>query len=282
MYGVVYLALLFLSSTTAGLLGALVGLGGAVVLVPIYVLFLGVPLQYASGAALISTIATSAGSASVYLKHRIANSRIGISLTSATTSGALLGSLMARYIYQHNYIQILYIIFGFVLLFSVYVQLTKIRSELPKYTKPDKTTRIFRLYGEYYDPALGTAVKYHGIRWWLGWLVMFTAGALSGLLGIGSGPFKVLALDWAMNLPIKVSTTTSNFMIGITAAASGSMYWAFGYIQPVLAGVTALGVLAGANLGTKMLIKMRNKRVRALFALTLAALGIQMIIKGLG
>ncbi|MFP3211359.1 MAG: sulfite exporter TauE/SafE family protein, partial [Thermocladium sp.] len=182
----------------AGIIGALAGLGGGTVISPILTLFLGVPMAYASGSALISTVATSAGSASVYLKKRIANDRIGISLTTATTLGAILGSLIANYVYTHGITYIIYTIFGIVLLVSIIPTIQRSTCELPRPREPDSTTRALNLYGTCFDPNLGW-IRYWGVRWWLGEVIMFFAGVISGLLGIGSGALKVLGLDWAMN-----------------------------------------------------------------------------------
>ena len=271
---------MLLASILSGFIGSLTGLGGGTVLVPLYTLFLAIPIQYAAGASLISTIATSSGAASAYVRDRITNVRIGMGLEIATTTGSIVGSLTAYYIYEHHLAYILYIIFGIVILTSVYPQLKKVSFELPKYMDPDWTTRVFKLYGKYYDEALKREVEYYGIRWWLGEIIMFFAGMISGLLGIGSGALKVIGMDWAMNLPIKVSTTTSNFMIGVTAATGSSLYWVFGYIQPVMAGVTAIGVLIGAFIGSKILPKIRNVRLRMIFLAILIFLGIEMIVRG--
>ncbi|AOL16291.1 permease [Sulfolobus sp. A20] len=271
-----------LISALSGILGSLTGLGGATFLVPIYTLYLGIPIVYASGASLISTIATSSGAASAYIKDRITNVRIGMGLEIATTTGSIAGALTVAYIYSHHLQFIVYIVFGIVLLSQVYVQLTRSRFELPKPIKPDWTTKIFQLYGKYYDAALNQEVEYYGIRWWLGEIIMFFAGYISGLLGIGSGALKVLGMDWAMNLPMKVSTTTSNFMIGVTAATGSSIYWLFGYIEPFLAAGTAIGVLIGAYIGTKILVRITNKTIRYIFTAILVFLGIQMIMRGLG
>jgi len=280
MNDIIFILSMFLSSIIAGFIGSLTGLGGATVLVPIYTLFLSIPLEYATGASLISTIATSSGAASAYVKDRITNIRIGMSLEIATTAGAIVGSLVAHYVYEHSLEFILFIIFGVVLLTSVYQQLKKASLELPKEMKPDWTTKVFQLYGKYYDQALNREVEYYGVRWWLGEIIMFFAGMISGLLGIGSGALKVIGMDWAMNLPIKVSTTTSNFMIGVTAATSSSLYWIFGYIQPVMAGITAIGVLIGSYIGSRILPKIRNVRLRLIFIIILVFLGIDMIIRG--
>ncbi|MBW9141587.1 MAG: sulfite exporter TauE/SafE family protein [Candidatus Aramenus sp.] len=277
-----FFILIILISALSGILGALTGLGGATFLVPIYTLYLGIPIVYASGASLISTIATSSGAASAYIKDRITNLRIGTGLLTATTTGSIVGSLTAAFIYSHHLEYIIYIVFGAVLLSQVYVQLQRSKFELPRGFKPDWTTRVFQLYGKYYDMVLGQEVEYFGVKWWLGEIIMFFAGYISGLLGIGSGALKVLGMDWAMNLPMKVSTTTSNFMIGVTAATGSSIYWIFGYIQPFLAAGTAIGVLIGAFIGTKILVRVRNKTIRYVFTLILVFLGIQMILRGLG
>ncbi|MUN28844.1 sulfite exporter TauE/SafE family protein [Sulfuracidifex metallicus] len=270
------------ASAMSGILGSLTGLGGATFLVPIYSLFLGIPIEYASGASLISTIATSAGATSANVKNKIVNIRIGMSLEIATTLGSIVGSLTVAFIYSHHLENIIYIVFGIVLLSQVYVQLQRSKFELPKPMKPDWSTKIFSLHGSYYDMALDKQVDYYGVRWWLGEIIMFMAGYISGLLGIGSGALKVLGMDWAMNLPMKVSTTTSNFMIGVTAATGSSIYWVFGYIQPFIAAATAIGVLIGAILGARLIPKVRNSRIRLIFTAILVILGIQMLLRGLG
>ena len=283
MFGVLAVfALLVSASTAAGFMGALTGLGGATFLVPLYVLFMGIPIEYAAGASLISTIATSSGAGSAYVKDRVTNVRIGMSLEVGTTSGSIMGSLAAAWVYQHNLHHVIYLVFGTVLLGSIYTQISKSKSELPEPKPPDKWTKWLQLHGTYFDPALGREISYYGVRWWLGGLIMFVAGLISGLLGIGSGALKVLAMDWAMNLPMKVSTTTSNFMIGVTAATGSAIYWHFGYIQPFLAASTALGVLLGSYVGSKVLMRLRNVTIRYIFIVILAVLGVQMLLRGLG
>jgi len=274
---------LLLVSAAAGFIGALTGLGGGTVLVPIYTLFMGIPIMYAVGASLISTIATSSGAASAYVREGITNIRIGISLEIATTLGSIVGSLVTTEIYRLGLTRILYVVFGAVLLFSLYPTYRRLSMRRWEPTRePDWSTRLFSLRGEYYDEARGETVKYYGVRWWLGFLVMFSAGMVSGLLGIGSGALKVLGMDDAMMLPMKVTTTTSNFMIGVTAATGSGIYWANGYIQPFLAAPTAMGVLAGAMLGTRALVRMRGRTLRLIFMAILAALGIEMMLRGLG
>jgi len=273
---------IMIAGVFAGILGALAGLGGGVVLTPVLTLFLGIPIIYATGSSLVSTISTSAGSASVYVRKRLANDRIGISLVTATTTGAIIGSLTANYVYTHHLTWIIYVIFGLILVTSIIPTVQRSTCELPPPRDPDWTTRVFRLYGVCYDPALRTWYKYWGVRWWLGWLLMLFAGFISGLLGIGSGALKVLAMDWGMNLPMKVSTTTSNFMIGVTAATSSSLYWFFGYISPFIATCTAIGVLLGSRIGTRILMHVTNRQIRWVFVAILSYLGFRMILRGLG
>ncbi|MGC9136503.1 sulfite exporter TauE/SafE family protein [Caldivirga sp.] len=272
---------IFIASIFAGLLGSLTGLGGGTVLVPVLTLFLGIPIAYAAGAALISTISTSSGAASAYIKDKITNIRIGMGLEIATTTGSIVGSLTVTYIYSHNLEWIVYVVFGVVILMSIIPTAQRGKYEIPDPKPPDWTTKVFKLHGSYYDDALKTEVKYWGVRWWLGELIMFFAGFISGLLGIGGGALKVLGMDWAMNLPMKVSTTTSNFMIGVTAATGSSIYWYLGYIQPFIAAATAVGVLLGAMAGTKILVKITNKQVRWVFLAILAFLGMEMLLRGL-
>jgi len=276
------LIIIIISSVISGLLGSMTGLGGASFLIPIYVIFLGVPVQYATGSSLVATIATSSGSAVAYVKDRVANVRIAMGLEIGTTIGAILGALTAGYFYSHSLQYLLLIILGVFLISQVYIQISRSGSELPKNIPPDWTTKIFQLHGKYYDIALKKEISYYGIRWWLSASIMFIAGFFSGLLGVGGGALKVLALDWAMNLPMKVSTTTSNFMIGITATTGSAIYWTLGLIQPFLAGSTALGVLLGSFIGSKILLRIKNRTVRYIFAIILIYLGIELILRGLG
>ena len=265
----------------AGIIGSVTGLGGGSVLVPILTLFYGVPIIFATGASLISTIATSAGSAGTYTKKKIANVKIGVGLEVATTLGAIVGSLTVTVVYKYSLEWVLYLLFGIVILTSIVPTINRGKYEGTKVVKPDFTSRIFQLQGKYYDQNQKKSVEYIGIRWWLGEIIMFFAGMLSGLLGIGGGALKVLGMDWAMNLPMKVTTTTSNFMIGITAATSSSIYWYNGFIQFYLAAATAIGVLIGAIIGSKILLKISNKDVRWVFFAILSYLGVEMALEGL-
>ncbi len=273
--------IIMIGGILAGVIGSLTGLGGGSVLVPVLTLFYGVPIDFAVGASLISTIATSAGSASTYTKKGIANIKIGVGLEVATTLGAIVGALTFDLVVHANLQWILYFLFGVVLLVSLLPTIKRGKYEYPEPKTPDFTSRIFQLSGHYRDERAKRDVEYTGVRWWLGEIVMFFAGLLSGLLGIGSGALKVLGMDWAMNLPMKVTTTTSNFMIGITAATGSSIYWYAGYIQFFLAAATAIGVLIGSKIGSTILLKISNKEIRWIFFVILSFLGIDMLLKGL-
>jgi uncharacterized membrane protein YfcA len=267
-------ALLWSGALAAGFLGSLTGLGGGVVLVPLLVA-LGVDIRYAIGAALVSVIATSSGAAAAYVKEGYANLRVGMFLEVATTLGALGGAYLAT---THLSTSVIAVIFGVVMLVSSYLSLRR-RTETATTEPPDRLATALRLDGSYPTPTGQQA--YHVRRVPAGFGLMVLAGVLSGLLGIGSGALKVLAMDQAMRIPFKVSTTTSNFMIGVTAAASAGLYLHRGYIDPGLAMPVMLGVLPGALLGTLVLARVDTRWLRLVFALVLIALAGQMIFNGL-
>jgi len=262
------------SSLIAGLVGALTGLGGGVVLVPLLSLFFKVDIRYAIGASLVSVIATSSGAAAAYVKKGFSNIRIGMFLEIATTLGALLGANLAARVSTHA----IAIVFGVVLLFSAYFS-RKPRSQAEREVPPNPLATRLRLNGSF--PDVDGARSYNVQHVPTGWALMFGAGALSGLLGIGSGAMKVLAMDQAMKIPFKVSTTTSNFMIGVTAAASAGVYLNRGYIDPGLVMPVMLGVLAGSLLGARILIKVHTKWLRLGFSLVIVLLAIEMLYNGL-
>jgi uncharacterized membrane protein YfcA len=266
-------------SLAAGFLGALTGLGGGVVIVPLLALVLpklGYPvdLRYAIGASLISVIATSSGAAAAYVKEGYTNIRIGMFLEIATTFGALAGAGIALIIEPDA----VGIIFGVVLLLSAFLS-SRPRHQHDDLGNPDPLATRLRLDSSFPTPE--GPQHYHVRRVPFGFGLMFLAGCLSGLLGIGSGALKVLAMDQAMRLPFKVSTTTSNFMIGVTAAASAGVYLARGYIVPTLAMPVMLGVLAGSLLGARLLPGAKSRSLRLLFAVVIVALGLEMIYQGL-
>jgi uncharacterized protein len=266
--------LLWATSFIAGVLGALTGLGGGAVLVPLLTLAFRVDIRYAMGASLVSVIATSSGAAAAYVKEGYTNIRIGMFLEIATTVGALAGAYLAT----KTPAQGLATILGVVLLYSAYLS-GRTQPEHPQNPRPDPLAAKLRMNGSY--PTAEGPRKYEVAALPAGFGLMFGAGTLSGLLGIGSGAVKVLALDQAMKLPFKVSTTTSNFMIGVTAAASAGVYLRRGYIDPALAMPVMLGVLAGSLVGTKILVKARTQMLRRIFALVIVILGIELIFDAL-
>ena len=262
-------------SALAGFLGALTGLGGGVIVVPVLTLALGVDIKYAIGASLVSVIATSSGAAAAYVKEGYSNIRIGMLLEIATTIGAVVGAYLAGFTSTH----IIAIIFGLVLLQSAYQSLTASNGMADNLVNSDKLAQKLRLGSNY--PLHGTRQEYGVQNVPTGFGLMFGAGTLSGLLGIGSGAVKVIAMDRAMKIPFKVSTTTSNFMIGVTAAASAGVYLSRGYIDPRVAMPVMLGVLAGAFLGTKALVHAPVRVLRIVFGLVIAVLAIEMIVNGI-
>jgi uncharacterized membrane protein YfcA len=265
-------SLIALGSLAAGFLGSLTGLGGGVVIVPLLVL-MGVDLHYAMGASLVSVIATSSGAAASYVKEGYSNIRIGMFLEIATTFGALVGA----YLLTKMNPSVISIVFGVVLLVSAYLS-SRTRRKRGEADKPDPLAGRLRLDGTFPAPEGRQSYLVHRVP--LGFALMFVAGCLSGLLGIGSGALKVLAMDQAMRIPFKVSTTTSNFMIGVTAAASAGIYLRAGYIDPGLAMPVMLGVLTGSMLGARVLVGAQTRILRRVFSVVILALAIQMIYLG--
>jgi uncharacterized membrane protein YfcA len=264
-----------LTAFIAGLLGALTGLGGGVVIVPVLSLAFGVDIRYAIGASLVSVIATSSGSAAAYVREGYSNIRVGMLLEIATTLGAVFGAFLAA----HVTTQTIAVVFGLTLLYSSYQSFFDSRRPSDRSASEDTLARRLKLNGAY--PTPGGRVSYNVQNVPAGFGFMIGAGALSGLLGIGSGAVKVIALDRAMRIPFKVSTTTSNFMIGVTAAASAGVYLSRGYIDPGLAMPVMLGVLCGALLGTKLLVRASVPALRKIFATVILVLAAEMIFNGL-
>ncbi|EGD47501.1 protein of unknown function DUF81 [Ruminiclostridium papyrosolvens DSM 2782] len=263
-------------SVLAGFLGSLLGLGGGIIITPALTLMLGIDIKYAIGASIISVIATSSGSAIAYLKDRITNVRVGMFLEIATTTGALTGAFLAG-LFSTKY---LYLIFGLLLLYSAISMFNKRKQELPKDISPSPLAEKLKLSGAYYDKVLSETVEYNVTGVYGGFGMMYAAGIISGLLGIGSGIFKVMAMDSFMKLPMKVSTATSNFMIGVTAAASAGIYLSRGNINPGIAAPVALGVLLGASIGTKVMQRLKSSTLRLVFIPVLLYVSIEMIVKG--
>ena len=265
--------LVALGSCGAGLLGALTGLGGGIVVVPMLTLLFHVNLRYAIGASLVSVIATSSGSAAAYVREGYTNVRVGIFLEVATTVGALGGAALAGLIPTRA----LAILFGLVLFYTAYRSMQAQEDHVVG-RPPHPWAVTLRLNGTYPTSAGLTTYAVQGVP--AGFSIMVLAGVLSALLGIGSGVVKVLAMDRTMQLPFKVSTTTSNFMIGVTAAASAGVYLHRGYIEPTIAFPVMLGVLAGALAGARVLAVARTESLRKLFTGVVVILAAEMLYKG--
>jgi uncharacterized membrane protein YfcA len=262
------------ASFGAGLLGALTGLGGGVVIVPVLALVFHVDLHYAIGASLVSVIATSSGAAAAYVREGYSNIRVGMFLEIATSSGALFGAWLATRVPAAG----IAVVFGVVLLCSAALSV-RARPADRIAQAPNRIATLLRLDSTYPTPNGPQAYRVTAVP--LGFGMMAGAGALSGLLGIGSGAFKVLAMDRAMRLPFKVSTTTSNFMIGVTAAASAGIYLSRGYIDPGLSMPVMLGVLAGSLLGARLLMEAGSKVLRRVFSVVIVVMAIEMIYSGI-
>ncbi len=269
---------IFAISLLAGVIGALAGVGGGILIVPALTTIFGVDIHLAIGASIVSVIATSSGAAAAYVRDRLTDMRIGMFLELATTSGAVIGALLAAVVAP----AVLYVLLGLVLCFSATQQVLRLGEELPASTDASPIAGRLRLVGSYPDARLGREIPYAAQRVGLGFAMMAGAGVVSGLLGIGSGALKVLAMDGAMRLPMKVSSATSNFMIGVTAAASAGIYLGRGDVDPRIAVPVALGVLAGATIGARILPRLSNRTVRVVFLPVLLVVGLQTLARGLG
>jgi uncharacterized membrane protein YfcA len=268
--------ILLLGAILAGFLGALTGLGGGVVVIPLLTLGFGIDMRYAIGTALVTSIASSSGAAAAYIKEGITNTRIGMFLEIATTIGAVIGAIIAIYLDK----QYIAIVFGCVLIFSAIRSARKNETHADYSSGGDTLAEKLKLNGSFPNKD-GAIISYKVHHVAGGFSLMALAGIISGLLGIGSGALKVLAMDTAMRIPFKVSTTTSNFMVGVTAAASAVVYLQRGYIDPGLAMPIVVGVLLGAFVGSKILPKANVKRLRQLFAVVIFILAIFMMYNGI-
>ena len=262
-------------SFVAGLVGAITGLGGGVIVVPVLAIALGVDLRYAIGASLVSVIATSSGAAAAFVREGYSNMRVGMFLEIATSVGAMFGASLATRVPTAG----IAIVFGVLLLYSAYASLRHASPDAADTSAPDRLAGWLRLDSTY--PTDHGLQAYHVQRVPLGFALMAVAGALSGLLGIGSGALKVLAMDRGMKLPFKVSSTTSNFMIGVTAAASAGIYLSRGYIDPGLAMPVMLGVLAGSLLGARVLMRTGSRVLRLVFSLVILVMAVEMLYNGI-
>lgn len=264
----------------AGIFGAILGIGGGMIVTPILTLGLGLDIKYAIGASIIAVIATSSGSTIAYLRDEMLNLRVAMFLEIATTVGAVLGAVLTGILNA----TFLYFLFGALLVFTTYNMIRKLMSkngELPS-VKDDKLATQLNLNGTYYDKALNKQVDYQVENVPGGFSMMFGAGFASGLLGIGSGAFKVLAMDTIMHMPLKPSSATSNLMMGVTAAASAMVYFFNGSIKPGIAAPLAIGIIVGALIGSRIMTRLKPRLIRMIFVPVMLYLGIQMIAKGFG
>jgi hypothetical protein len=276
---ILWLAEVAVASFGGGIIGAISGLGGGIVIVPVLTIFLHMPIDRAIAASIVSVIAVSSASGSAYVRDRITNIRIAMFLELTTAAGALLGAGLLAPILPER---VLMILFGALLLLSLIPIFAKFGQELPQNVTNDRLANALCLNSRYYDKHLGREVAYNvtGIPAALG--IMAFAGIVSGVLGIGAGVVKVLAHEIAMKVPTKVSTATSNFMIGVTAAAGAGVYLRRGLVLPFLVVPVGVAVMVGALLGTLLMERMSNTLIRKIFALALAAAGVQMLLRGLG
>ncbi|GEO69596.1 sulfite exporter TauE/SafE family protein [Levilactobacillus acidifarinae] len=264
----------------AGIAGAILGIGGGMIITPILTLGMGLNIKYAIGASIIAVIATSSGSTIAYLRDNVLNLRVAMFLEIATTIGAIVGALLTG-VLDPKY---LYLLFGCLLVFSSWNMYRKLRrgQEVLQRVEPDKIATKLKLNGSYYDKAEMKDVDYQVENVPAGFSVMFGAGVASGLLGIGSGAFKVMAMDTFMKMPLKPSSSTSNLMMGVTAAASATVYFFNGSILPTIAVPMALGILVGAVLGSRIMQILPSRWIRIVFIPVLLYIGGQMLFKGLG
>ena len=264
----------------AGIMGSILGIGGGMIVTPIVTLAMGLDIKYAIGASIIAVIATSSGSTIAFLKDDVLNLRVAMFLEIATTIGAIIGALLTGAFEP----MILYILFGSLLVFSSWNMYLKMRSgqEVLQQVHADKWAEKFNLNSSYYDKNTKQQVDYQVENVPGGFLIMLGAGLASGMLGIGSGAFKVMAMDGAMKMPLKPSSATSNLMMGVTAAASATVYFFNGSIRPDLAVPLALGILGGSTIGTRIMQILPSKLIRLIFIPILLYLGLQMILKGFG
>jgi uncharacterized membrane protein YfcA len=271
-----FILLVLLMSILAGFLGSLLGLGGGIIIIPALTLWFHIDIRYAIGASIVSVIATSSGAAATYVRQRLTNLRVAMVLELATTTGAMSGAYLAGRLDGRW----LYLIFGGVMAYSALMMFRKL-GDRPRRARTAPWADWLRLHGSYYDDALGREIPYRVAGTRIGLALMYLAGAISGLLGIGSGALKVPAMDLAMGLPIKVSAATSNFMIGVTAAASAGIYFTRGDIDPFVAAPVSIGVLCGAMLGSRWLPRIASSTIRIVFIGVLLLIAGEMLSRGI-
>ncbi len=277
LLGPVDILVILLVSIVAGFVGALFGLGGGVLIIPFLTLVEGVPVPLAVGASIVSVVATSSASAATYVQDRLTNLRLGMFLEIGTVAGAITGAFVALYLSASA----LFILFGLILLYATIIMIRARGIDFPANVKPDKISRILALGNQYEDHSLNRVVKYEVTRTPLTVFIGYAAGIVSGLLGVGGGVINVPTMNLVSKVPVKVASATSNFMIGVTAAASASVYLLRGDVHPLLAAPLIIGVAGGALLGTRVLKVTPPTRMKVAFGILLAAMSLLMILKGL-
>lgn len=271
---------ILLVSTLAGVIGALFGLGGGILVIPFLTLVEGVPVQLAVGASIVSVVATSSASAATYVKDHLTDLRLGMFLETGTVAGALTGAFVASYFQGPNE-WILFILFAAVLFYASAIMISERRVDFPKEVAPDRLAKSLGLGGEYSDQSTGTRFKYEVTRTPHTLSISYLAGIVSGLLGVGGGVIKVPTMNLVSKVPVKVASATSNFMIGVTAAASASIYFLRGEVHPLLAAPLMIGVVAGAAVGTRLLRKTPPTTIKVLFAVLLIFVAVNMVFRGI-
>ncbi|MEM0129009.1 MAG: sulfite exporter TauE/SafE family protein [Thermoplasmata archaeon] len=277
-----YLVALALVAIAAGFIGSLTGIGGGIVIIPVLVIFFNVPFAVAAGASVITILANSATTGSAYVRDRLTDLRIGMFLEIATVPGAILGATATVFLVHADLQDALLIALGTILIVLGIAGFVRQHEDLSAGSHADARSRRLGLRGEYFDTRLNRSVAYEAANTNHALGIMFAAGVVSGMFGIGSGVLKVFALDNALRLPIKVSTATSNFMIGVTACAGTGVLLMAGYVNAVLAAPIALGATAGAFLGTLLLPGLHSRTVRVAFMLVVMALSVELIVRGAG
>jgi uncharacterized membrane protein YfcA len=267
---------IFLMSILAGLIGAVFGLGGGILIIPFLTLVEGVPVPYAIGASIVSVVATSSASAATYVQDRLTNLRLGMFLEVGTVLGAITGAFVAGFLAP----SILFVLFGLMLIYASAIMIAGRRIDFPSGVVPDKTAQRLRLGSEYFDPATGATSRYEVTNTLRTLGISGIAGVVSGLLGVGGGIISVPTMNLLSKVPVKVASATSNFMIGVTAAASSTVYFVRGDIQPLLVAPLMIGVVIGAALGTRLLRRTPPLKVKLLFAILLVTISVLMILKG--
>ena len=272
--------LLLVMGVGAGVLGAILGIGGGMIITPVLTIMMGLDIKYAIGASIISVIATSSGSTIAYLKDDMLNLRVAMFLEIATTVGAIMGALLVG-VFSSSF---LYVLFGFFLLYSTYNMIRKLFDKKGEqvFTGHDPIVDKFKLASTYYDKSEQKQIDYSMKNVPGGFIMMWAAGLASGLLGIGSGAFKVIAMDTIMKMPLKPSSATSNLMMGVTAAASATVYFFNGSIRPDIAAPLAIGVLVGATIGARLMQVLKPRVIRMIFIPIILYMGVQMALKGFG